>query len=61
MGIPPFRLMDRVGLDVVLNIEEHYVSVRAGLPEGPRKLLHHLVDEGNLGVKSGHGFYDFPD
>lgn len=53
--------MDRVGLDVVLNIEEHYTSVRAGLPEGPRKLLHHLVDEGNLGVKSGHGFYDFPD
>jgi 3-hydroxybutyryl-CoA dehydrogenase len=60
-GIPPFRLMDRVGLDVVLNIEEHYVSVRAGLPEGPRKLLHQLVDEGNLGVKSGHGFYDYPD
>ena len=41
-GIPPFRLMDRVGLDVVLNIEEHYAAVRAGLPEGPRKLLHEL-------------------
>ena len=27
-GIPPFRLMDRAGLDVVLNIEEHYASVR---------------------------------
>lgn len=60
-GIPPFRLMDRVGLDVVLNIEEHYASVRAGLPEGPRKLLHELVDQGKLGVKSGSGFYDYPD
>jgi 3-hydroxybutyryl-CoA dehydrogenase len=60
-GIPPFRLMDRVGLDVVLNIEEHYASVRTGLPEGPRKLLHTLVDEGNLGVKSGRGFYEYPD
>ena len=29
-GIPPFRVIDRVGLDVVLNIEEHYASVRAG-------------------------------
>ena len=60
-GIPPFRLMDRVGLDVVLNIEEHYASVRTGLPEGPRKLLHTLVDKGNLGVKSGRGFYEYPD
>jgi 3-hydroxybutyryl-CoA dehydrogenase len=56
--IPPFRLMDRVGLDVVLNIEEHYASVRQGLPEGPRKLLRKMIDEGHLGVKSGRGFYD---
>ena len=59
-GIPPFRLMDRVGLDVVLNIEEHYASVRPGLPEGPRKLLHQMIDEGRLGVKSGRGFYEYP-
>lgn len=60
-GIPPFRLMDRVGLDVVLNIEEHYASVRPGIPEGPRKLLHTMIDEGRLGVKSGRGFYDYGD
>jgi 3-hydroxybutyryl-CoA dehydrogenase len=59
-GIPPFRLMDRVGLDVVLNIEEHYASVRPGLPEGPRKLLREYIDQGRLGVKSGRGFYDEP-
>jgi 3-hydroxybutyryl-CoA dehydrogenase len=58
-GIPPFRLMDRVGLDVVLNIEEHYASVRQGLPEEPRKLLHDLIDQGRLGVKSGRGFYAY--
>jgi 3-hydroxybutyryl-CoA dehydrogenase len=34
-GVPPFRLMDRVGLDVVLDIEEHYAAVRPGIPEGP--------------------------
>jgi 3-hydroxybutyryl-CoA dehydrogenase len=60
-GIPPFRLMDRVGLDVVLNIEDHYASVRPGLPEGPRKLLHKLIDKGKLGVKSGHGFYEYSE
>jgi 3-hydroxybutyryl-CoA dehydrogenase len=57
-GIPPFQLMDRVGLDVVLAIEEHYAEVRTGIPEGPRKLLRQYVDEGRLGVKSGGGFYD---
>jgi 3-hydroxybutyryl-CoA dehydrogenase len=60
-GIPPFRLMDRVGLDVVLNIEEHYASVRPGIPEGPRKLLREYIDQGRLGVKSGRGFYDESD
>jgi 3-hydroxybutyryl-CoA dehydrogenase len=59
-GIPPFRLMDRVGLDVVLNIEEHYASVRPGLPEGPRQLLRELIEDGKLGVKSGRGFYEYP-
>jgi 3-hydroxybutyryl-CoA dehydrogenase len=57
-GIPPFELMDRVGLDIVLAIEEHYAEVRTGIPEGPRKLLRQYIDEGRLGVKSGGGFYD---
>jgi 3-hydroxybutyryl-CoA dehydrogenase len=57
-GVPPFRLMDRVGLDVVLDIEEHYASVRPGLPEEPRTLLRDYIDQGKLGVKSGRGFYD---
>jgi 3-hydroxybutyryl-CoA dehydrogenase len=59
-GVPPFRLMDKVGLDVVLDIEEHYAEVRPGLPEGPRTLLRKYIDEGRLGVKSGRGFYDYP-
>ena len=32
--------MDRVGLDIVLDIEEHYASVRDGITEGPHRLLH---------------------
>ena len=59
-GIPPFRLMDRVGLDVILAIEEHYASVRPGIPEGPPQLLRSYIDQGRLGVKTGRGFYDEP-
>jgi 3-hydroxybutyryl-CoA dehydrogenase len=52
--------MDRVGLDVVLAIEEHYADVRDGIPEGPRKLLREYTNQGRLGVKTGRGFYDYP-
>ncbi len=53
----PFQIMDGVGLDVVLDIEEHYADERPGLPEGPRRLLREYVDRGWLGAKSGRGFY----
>jgi 3-hydroxybutyryl-CoA dehydrogenase len=54
----PFRMMDRVGLDVVLDIEEHYCAEHPEYPEGPRQLLRSYVQRGRLGVKSGAGFYD---
>jgi 3-hydroxyacyl-CoA dehydrogenase len=49
----PFRMMDRVGLDVVLDIEEHYCAEHPEYPEGPRKLLRSYLEQGRLGVKSG--------
>ncbi|CCH31762.1 3-hydroxybutyryl-CoA dehydrogenase [Saccharothrix espanaensis DSM 44229] len=54
----PFRMMDQVGLDVVLDIEEHYAAEHPEYPEGPRVLLRDYIDRGRLGVKSGAGFYD---
>jgi 3-hydroxybutyryl-CoA dehydrogenase len=55
----PFQLMDKVGLDVVLDIEEHYALEFPHLPTGPRELLHSYVDAGKLGRKSGEGFYKY--
>ena len=49
-GVPPFELMDRVGLDVVLDIEEHYASIRPGIPDGPRRLLRYHIEQGHLGA-----------
>ena len=54
----PFRNMDAVGLDVVLDIEKHYAAIRPGIPEGPRTLLQDYLDKGWSGKKAGHGFYD---
>jgi 3-hydroxyacyl-CoA dehydrogenase len=51
--------MDVVGLDVVLNIEEHYAEVRKGVPEAPRAFLKDFMKEYGRGIKDGRGFYDY--
>ncbi|MCX5616090.1 3-hydroxyacyl-CoA dehydrogenase family protein [Bombella sp. TMW 2.2559] len=57
----PFRLMDQVGLDIVLQIEEHYAQVFPELPEAPRTLLRKMIAENRLGVKTGRGFYTYDE
>jgi 3-hydroxybutyryl-CoA dehydrogenase len=56
----PFQLMDLVGLDVVLDIENHYAEEFPHLPKSVRDLLQAHVDAGKLGVKTGEGFYRYP-
>jgi 3-hydroxybutyryl-CoA dehydrogenase len=60
-GLPagPFQLMDQVGLDVVLDIENNYAQEFPHLPQSVRDLLHTYVDAGKLGVKTGEGFYKY--
>ena len=45
----PFRMMDQVGLDVVLDIEEHYCAEHPEYPEGPRKLLSTYMSKAGWG------------
>ncbi len=56
----PFQLMDQVGLDVVLDIENHYAAENPHLPKEVRDLLQAYVAAGKLGVKTGEGFYTYP-
>ena len=55
----PFRLMDLVGLDVALDIENHYCEEFPHLPKKSRDLLQSYVDAGKLGLKTGEGFYSY--
>jgi len=54
----PLVLGDLVGLDVRLKIAEHLAGVYGERFEPP-ELLRTMVQEGNLGKKSGSGFYDW--
>ncbi len=57
----PFAMMDRVGLDVVLDIERHYAEMSGNSDDDPPDFLVEMVDRGDLGRKSGRGFYTYPN
>lgn len=55
----PLKLTDVVGLDVRLGIAE-YLHLMLGDRFEPPALLREMVERGDLGRKSGKGFYDWP-
>ncbi len=61
MKMGPFGLMDAVGLDVVRDIEMVYYNASKDPKDKPPQALNDKIDRGELGVKSGRGFYTYPD
>ena len=61
MGHPmgPLQLADLIGLDVCKSILEIMLTGLNKEKYKPSKLLIDLVNKGNLGVKSGEGFYNY--
>ena len=57
----PFGLMDRVGLDVVRDIEMVYYRESGEPRDKPPKILLDKINRGELGVKTGKGFYSYPN
>jgi 3-hydroxybutyryl-CoA dehydrogenase len=59
-GFPmgPLRLTDLVGVDVRLGIAR-YLEQELGQRFTPPKLMVDMVDRGELGRKTGRGFYDW--
>lgn len=58
---PPFAQMDRIGLDVVYDIEMRYAAESGDPDDLPRPILADKVERGELGLKTGRGFYSYPD
>lgn len=63
MGSPlgPFALMDRVGLDVVRDIELVYHEESGDERDAPPQILLDKIAKNELGVKTGQGFYSYPN
>jgi 3-hydroxybutyryl-CoA dehydrogenase len=57
----PFRLLDLVGLDVDLAIDERLTDGFGSATRfEPPSLQRRLVEDGRLGRKNGIGFYEYP-
>ncbi|MGZ3592933.1 MAG: 3-hydroxyacyl-CoA dehydrogenase family protein [Syntrophales bacterium] len=61
MKVGPFGLMDTVGLDTVYNIEMVYYEASKDPKDKPPEALVEKIKKGELGVKSGKGFYTYPN
>lgn len=56
----PFAMMDFIGLDVVYAVHSTYFEEYGELYKPP-DILKKMVEEGKLGIKTGRGFYEYPD
>lgn len=58
-GEGPFKSMDKVGLDVILAIEWQWYRETLDPRDRPPEFLIEKVKKGELGVKTGKGFYAY--
>jgi 3-hydroxybutyryl-CoA dehydrogenase len=57
----PFALMDKVGLDIVRQIEMTYYDESQDPNDLPPIALDEMIKEGRLGEKTQKGFYNYPN
>ncbi len=60
-SIGPFGLMDATGLNVTHAVETSYYRESGDERDRPPDALGEMVKRGELGVKTGKGFYAYPD
>jgi 3-hydroxybutyryl-CoA dehydrogenase len=62
-GMPqgPFGIMDNIGLDVVYGIEMVYYEESRDPKDHPPEQLKAMIDRKETGIKTGKGFYTYPN
>jgi 3-hydroxybutyryl-CoA dehydrogenase len=60
-SVGPLQFVDMAGLDTILNIQKYIFDVTDDPVYEPSEIIAEHVDEGDLGVKTGSGFYDYTD
>jgi 3-hydroxybutyryl-CoA dehydrogenase len=60
-SIGPCGVMDKIGLDIVRDIEMIYFEASGDPNDRPPAMLLNMIAAGKLGAKSGEGFYKYPN
>ena len=62
-GLPvgPLALADRIGLDELMRWTQHLFEELGDFKYRPCPLLRQMIRAGRLGVKSGHGFFEYDE
>jgi len=59
MKMGPFTTMDGIGLDVVYAVEMSYYNESGNPSDKPPDAFKEMVEKGDLGMKTGKGFYTY--
>jgi 3-hydroxybutyryl-CoA dehydrogenase len=60
-GVGPFGIMDSIGLETVYKVTDYWAGVKNDPQAKANALfLKERVDKGTLGIKTGQGFYQYP-
>ena len=59
MKMGPFTMMDGIGLDIAYAVEMSYYEESGDPNDKPPDAFKELVENGDLGMKTGKGFYTF--
>jgi 3-hydroxybutyryl-CoA dehydrogenase len=60
-SVGPLQFVDMAGLDTILNIQQYMYAITKDPVYEPCEIIEEHVARGDLGVKSGKGFYDHSD
>ena len=58
-SVGPIQFIDMCGLDTLLNVQRYMYSTTKDPMYKPSKIVEESVERGDLGVKTGKGFYDY--
>ena len=60
-SVGPIQFVDMCGLDTILNIQKYMYGITKDPVYKPSRSIEEIVDRGDLGVKTGNGFYGYSE